>query len=82
VEDGGGGQRRGNAQIPIRRHIKKQRSVDPSLYRQRNLIVRLFNKLKHFRRIAPRFDKLAGNFPAAFMLAAIRLWLRAYEPTT
>ena len=39
-------------------------------------------KLKHFRRIATRFDKLARNFLAAVLLASTRLWLRAYESTT
>jgi transposase len=36
----------------------------------------------HFRRIATRFDKLARNFLAAVLLAAIRLRIRAYESTT
>ncbi|MFN3348501.1 MAG: IS5/IS1182 family transposase, partial [Pseudorhodoplanes sp.] len=39
-------------------------------------------KLKHFRRIATRYDKLARNFLAAIALAASRLWLRHYESTT
>jgi superfamily II DNA or RNA helicase len=50
-------------------------------HRQRNLIERFFCKLKHFRRIATRFDKLARNFLAAVILASTRLWLRAYEST-
>ncbi|MGE3967810.1 MAG: IS5/IS1182 family transposase, partial [Dongiaceae bacterium] len=40
------------------------------------------NKLKHFRRIATRFDKLARNYLAAVLIAAARLWARAYESTT
>jgi transposase len=51
-----------------------QRSVDPALYSRRNLIERFFCKLKHFRRIATRFDKLARNFLAAVLLASARLW--------
>ena len=35
------------------------------IYRQRNLVERFFCKLKHFRRVATRFDKLARNFLAA-----------------
>lgn len=58
------------------------RSVDHAIYRQRNLIERFFNKLKHFRRIATRFDKLARNYLAAVLLASTRLWLRVYESTT
>ncbi|HEY7608247.1 MAG TPA: transposase, partial [Alphaproteobacteria bacterium] len=45
-------------------------------------IERFFNKLKHFRRIATRYDKLARNFLAAVAIASTRLWLRHYESTT
>ena len=72
----------GEAHIPTQRDRKVQRSVDPALYRQRNLIERFFCKLKHFSRVATRFDKLARNFLAAVLLASTRLWLRAYESTT
>ena len=64
------------------RDRKVQRSVNRRIYRQRNLVERFFNKLKHFRRIATRFDKLARNFLAAVALASTRLWTRAYESTT
>ena len=74
--------RGGQAHIPTQRDRKVQRSVDRDLYRQRNHIERFFNKLKHFRRIATRFDKLARNFLAAVLLASTRLWTRAYESTT
>jgi len=70
------------AHIPTQRDRKVQRSVDHALYRQRNLIERFFNKLKHFRRVATRYDKLARNFLAAVLLASTRLWLRIYESTT
>jgi len=72
----------GEAHIPTCKDRKVQRSVDPTLYRQRNLIERFFCKLKHFRRVATRFDKTARNFLAAVLLASTRLWLRAYESTT
>ena len=72
----------GRAHIPTCRDRKVQRSVDHALYRQRNLIERFFNKLKHFRRVATRFDKLARNYLAALHLAATRLWARSYESTT
>jgi len=51
------------------------------IYRQRNLVERFFCKIKHFRRIATRFDKLARNFLAAVLLVSNRLWLRACEST-
>jgi len=58
-----------------------RRSVDPTLYRQRNLVERFFCNLKQFRRIATRFDKTARNFLSAVALAASRIWLRAVEST-
>lgn len=70
------------AHIPTQSNVKVVRTVDRELYRQRNLVERFFNKLKHFRRIATRFDKLARNFLAAVLLASARLWTRAYESTT
>ena len=72
----------GEAHIPTSRDRKVQRSVDPALYRQRNLVERFFCKLKHFRRIATRFDKLARNFLSAILLASTRLRTRANESTT
>lgn len=75
-------ERGGCAHIPTQKDRKVQRSIDPAIYRQRNQVERFFCKLKHFRRIATRFDKLARNFLAAVLLASTRLWLRAYESTT
>jgi transposase len=74
--------RGGCAHIPTQKDRKVQRSIDPTIYRQRNQVERFFCKLKHFRRIATRFDKLARNFLAAVLLASTRLWPRAYESTT
>jgi transposase len=65
---------------PSRRVI--QRTVSRRIYRQRNLVERYFCKLKHFRRVATRFDKLARNYLASVMLASTRIWLRTYESTT
>jgi transposase len=48
-------------------------------YKARNLIERFFNKLKQFRHICTRFDRLALNYLAMAKLASIRLWLRHYE---
>jgi transposase len=69
------------ANIPSCSRRIVRRSVDPDIYRQRNLIERFFCRIKQFRRIATRFDKLARNFHAAVLLGAIRIWLRAYEST-
>jgi transposase len=70
------------AHIPSQSNVRVRRIVDLAVYRQRNLVERFFNKLKHFRRIATRYDKLARNFFAALLLASSRLWMRAYESTT
>jgi hypothetical protein len=43
------------------------------------LVERFFNKIKHCRRIATRYDKLAANYLAFVQLASIRLWLRVNE---
>jgi transposase len=48
---------------------------DFALYCERNLIERFFNKLKHFRAIATRYDKLARNFLAGVHLAAAMILL-------
>ena len=49
------------------------------VYRQRNAVERYFNKLKHFRAIATRYDKRDDNYLASIQLASIRIWLRSYE---
>jgi transposase len=45
-------------------------SYNKAIYRQRNLIERMFARLKDFRRIAIRYDKLARNFLAGALIAA------------
>jgi transposase len=45
------------------------------------LVERFFNRIKQCRRVATRYDKLAANRLAFIKLAAIRIWLRAYEST-
>ena len=57
-------------------------AFSPFLYRYRNLVERFFNKLKHFRAVATRYEKLAANYLALVKLAATRIWLRAYESVT
>ena len=55
--------------IPPKANRKTPRNCDFALYCERNLVERFFNKLKHFRAIATRYDKLARNFLAAVQLA-------------
>jgi len=52
------------------------------VYRQRNAVERFFNKLKHFRAVATRYDKRDDNFLASIQLASLRIWLRSYESVT
>lgn len=74
-------ERRAWANIPPRSNRKDPICFSPFLYRDRNLVERFFNKIKNFRRIATRYDKLAENYLAALKLAAVRIWLRGNEST-
>ena len=56
--------------IPPKANRKVKRDCDFALYCERNLIERFFNKIKHYRAIATRYDKLARNFLAAVHLVA------------
>ncbi len=70
------------ANIPDRSNRKQRHAFSPTLYRERNRVERYFNRLKHCRRIATRYEKLAANYLAMIKLAAIRIWLRVSESTT
>ena len=67
------------AHIPPRSSRLKDIFYSKRLYKQRNLIERCINKLKQFRRIATRYDRLPENFLAMIKLATIRLWMKIYE---
>ena len=66
----------GDPVIPPRRHRKRQHAYDKALYKERNRIERFFNRIKHCRRIATRYDKLAETFMGFVKLASIMLWLK------
>jgi transposase len=59
--------------MPNRKNIP---SFSTFLYRYRNLVERFFNKLKHYRAIATRFEKFAENYLALVKLASARTWMR------
>jgi transposase len=63
------------AVIPQLRTERTPRLVDWGLYRERNVVERLVGKLKEYRRIATRYDKVAASYLAFVQLAAIRNWL-------
>ena len=61
--------------IPPRSHRLNPRSFDRHLYKSRNLIERFFSRIKQFRRIATRYDKLAKSFLSFVHLACAFVWL-------
>jgi transposase len=64
------------AVIPCNPTRKVLIPYDFEVYKARNLIERGFNKLKHFRRIATRYDRRAANFLTFVLIAAALQWMR------
>jgi transposase len=64
------------AVIPPRRKRRHPRAYDAVRYTQRHPVERLFSRLKQFRRVATRYDKLDAHFLSFVQLAATVLWLR------
>ena len=62
--------------IPPKANAKDPWECDYSHYKERHLVECFFNKIKHFRRIATRYDKLSSMFQAFVYLAAIMVWLK------
>ena len=60
--------------IPHKENERKGQ-FDKRVYRERNRVERTINRLKQFRRVATRYEKLAHNYLAMLTLAAITLWL-------
>ena len=69
------------ANIPNKSNRKDPYPFDRELYKERNLVERFFNKIKYFRRVATRYDKLGASFMAMIKHAAIRIWMRFNEST-
>jgi len=63
------------AVIPSKANRVEPRVLDAAHYKSRNLIERLFCRLKQFRRFATRYDKLSERFGSFVLLAAIFVWL-------
>jgi transposase len=61
--------------IPRRRNETRTGPFDKAIYKQRNRVERLINRLKQCRRIATRYEKRAENYRAFLTIAAILLWL-------
>ena len=62
------------AVIPPRKNRKIQYEYDKAIYKQRNVIERMFCRLKDWRRLATRFDRNIKNFMAAIALVAAVIW--------
>jgi transposase len=60
--------------IPHKRNEHHRGPFDRAMYRERNQVERLMNRLKQFRRIATRYEKRAANYLAMITCAAILLW--------
>jgi transposase len=64
------------AVIPSKRNRKKQRNYDKHLYKERHLIECFFHKLKQYRHVFSRFDKLARNFLSFLYFVCTLFWLK------
>ncbi len=62
--------------IPPKSNRRTAMEYDKTLYKERNLVERFFNKLKQFRRVATRYDKLLANYRGFVILAAIAIVLK------
>ena len=62
--------------IPPRKNRKLMREYDKEVYRERNQVERFFGRLKEFRRVATRYDKLLQNFMGFLKFAAILVSIR------
>jgi transposase len=70
-------QRHAKVVIPPRRNRLHRRRFDRAAYRDRNRIERFFCRLKQFRRIATRYDKLLERYASIVALSASFVWLKA-----
>ena len=61
--------------IPTKADEAPDPAFDRAAYRERNVVERLINRLKQWRRIATRYETRAANYLAMLTVAAILLWL-------
>ena len=64
------------AVIPPRKNRKEQREYDKHLYKERHLVECFINKIKHYRRVFSRFEKLSKNYMGFLSFASALIWLR------
>ena len=68
--------RGGEPTVPSRNGAKFERRCDWQLYKERHLVEKFFLKLKAFRRIATRYDKLPFTYIGFLWIASILIWLK------
>ncbi len=61
--------------IPPKSNRKERRDYDAHWYKDRNLVERFFNRIKQFRRIATRYEKLDRNYEAMLQIVCVLIWL-------
>ncbi len=61
--------------IPRKKNERRRGRFDKAIYRMRNRVERLINRMKQFRRLATRYEKRAENFRAMWVIAATLLWM-------
>ncbi len=61
--------------IPRKKNERHRGRFDKAIYRLRNRVERLINRMKQFRRLATRYEKRAENFRAMWVIAATLLWM-------
>ena len=64
------------AVIPPRKNRTEEREYDRHIYKERHLVECFINKIKHFRRIFSRFEKLARRYLGFLHFAGALVWLR------
>lgn len=62
--------------IPPKKNRLTPRDYDKDIYKERNLVERFFQKLKQYRRIATRYERLALNYMTMLSLVSILIWLK------
>ncbi len=61
--------------IPRKKNERHRGRFDKAIYRMRNRVERLINRMKQFRRLATRYEKRAENYRAMWVIAATLLWM-------
>ena len=61
--------------IPRKRNACRKGPFDRAIYRSREWVERMINRLKPYRRLATRYEKCAVNYQAMWLIAATLLWL-------